>query len=277
MNKKLLALCLSIVLACSIFVACKKNAEQAEQVAVIVTNENGEAVTDENGEFVTEYATPVTDENGKNITEKATNAKGEVVTDDSGNPKTVVVTQGDNKTTAAAKEEQTTLPEDYDEDIPHTTTAPINERKLDEWTFGSGTNVGCIAPNGWNNETVNQVVKVGTDIRVQMCPMNYLKNSGYKTADDYAKFFTQMTAKEEGKPKQLSYSKDVYKDGAAITMLYQYNKVTEDASGYSYGKYHMTYIFQTGDKVRIFFVFGNSEEEARTDISAVIKNTYYRG
>ena len=279
MNQKIIALCLAFVIASSIFVACKKNTEQAEQVAVIVTDENGTAVTDENGEFVTEYATPVTDENGKNVTEKATNAKGEVLTDESGNPKTVVVTEGNNTTAApqAAEEETTKAAGEQDEDIPQTTIAPINERDLDNWTFGNGSNVGCIAPNGWNNETVNQVVKVGTDIRVQMCPMNYLKNSGYKTADDYAKFFMQMAEKEDGKPKKLAYSKNVYKEGTAISMVYQYNKVTEDASGYSYGKFHTTYIYQTGGKVRVFFVFGNTEQEAKTDITSVIQNTYYRG
>ena len=86
-----------------------------------------------------------------------------------------------------------------------------------------------------------------------------------------------MSSVEEGNPKKVSYSKEVYKDGTGIAMLYKSSKVSTDASGYKYGKYHMTYIFQTGDRVRVYFVFGNSEDEAKTSIADVIKNTYYRG
>ena len=273
MNKKILAICLAVISACGIFVGCQKKA--VEKVAVIVTDKNGVAVTDENGEVVTELAVPVTDKNGNNVTEKATNAKGEVITDASGNPKTVIVTEGSKDTTTAPA--STKKAGGKDNEVPYSTTAPENNKKLDEWTFGEGANVGCNAPNGWDNETVNQVVKTGTDIRVQICPVNYLKQAGYKTADDYAKFYEQMAEVEDGKPKKVSYSKEVYEDGTGIAMLYKANKTTTDASGYEYGKYHMTYIFQTGDRVRVYFVFGNTEEEAKTSIADVIKNTYYRG
>ena len=274
MNKKIVAICLSAVIACGIFVGCQKKAP--EKIAVIVTDKNGVAVTDKNGEVVTELAEPVTDEDGNNVTEKATNAAGEVITDASGNPKTVVVTKGSGETTTAAPS-STKKAGDKDNEVPYSTTAPQNNKKLDEWTFGNASKVGCNAPNGWKNETVNQVVKEGTDIRVQICPVNYLKQSGYNTADDYAKFYEDMSYLEEGKPEKVSYSKEVYQDGVGISMLYKSSKVTTDASGYKYGKYHMTYIFQTGDRVRVYFVFGNTEDEARTSIADVITNTYYRG
>ena len=239
MNKKIVAICLSAVIACGIFVGCQKKAP--EKIAVIVTDKNGVAVTDKNGEVVTELAEPVTDEDGNNAPSSTKKAG------------------------------------DKDNEVPYSTTAPQNNKKLDEWTFGNASKVGCNAPNGWKNETVNQVVKEGTDIRVQICPVNYLKQSGYNTADDYAKFYEDMSSLEEGKPEKVSYSKEVYQDGVGISMLYKSSKVTTDASGYKYGKYHMTYIFQTGDRVRVYFVFGNTEDEARTSIADVITNTYYRG
>ena len=275
MNKKILAICLCALIVCGAFVGCKQKA--ADPVSVVVTDEKGNAVTDENGEVVTEMAVPVTDDDGKNVTEKATNAKGEVLTDSSGNPKTVIVTEGNHTTTAQAQTETTKKSSKDDNEVPYSTTAPENNKKLNEWTFGNAAKVGCNAPNGWTNETVNQVVKNGTDIRVQICPVNYLKEAGYKTADDYAKFFEEMSSLEDGNPKRISFSKEVYKDGVGIATIYKTNKVTSDASGYTFGKYHMTYIFQTGERVRVYFVFGNTEEEARTSIADVIKNTYYRG
>ena len=315
MNKKIISVCLSLVIACGIFVGCQKKAP--EKVAVIVTDKNGVAVTDKNGEVVTELAEPVTDEEGNHVTQKATNAAGEVITDASGNPKTVVVTQSESNsngnsdsssvsenaqtgksqqtTTAASPEGATKAGENTNQnttvkaadttktenkkeaEVPYYTTAPQNNKTLDEWTFGNASKVGCNAPNGWKNETVNQVVKEGTDIRVQICPINYLKQSGYNTADDYAKFYEDMSSLEEGNPKKVSYSKEVYKDGVGIALLYKTNKATSDASGYTYGKYHMTYIYETDNRVRVYFVFGNSEEEARTSIADVITNTYYRG
>ena len=273
MNKKILALCLSAVIACGIFAGCKQ--KQADPVSVIVTDKNGVAVTDENGEVVTEIATPVTDKDGKNVTEKATNAKGEVITDKEGNAKTVIVTESSGDTSEKAEGNESSG--SGTGDVPYSTTTPENNKKLEDWTFGKLSKVGCIAPNGWTNESVNQVVKDGTDIRCVMCPVNYLKDSGYKTADDYYKFYEDMAQYEEDKPKKVSYSKEVYKDGTGIEMLYKTNSTDKDAEGHVFGKYHMTYIFQTGDRVRVYFVYGDSEKEARTSIAEVIANTYYRG
>ncbi|MBQ6380076.1 MAG: hypothetical protein IJJ41_00550 [Clostridia bacterium] len=289
MNKRIVAICLCFIIACGIFAGCKKKEGAAKSVAVIVTDKNGAAVTNENGEVVTEIGVPVTDEDGKNVTEKATNAAGEVITDSEGNPKTVVVTEaGSSKTTTATaaktdkatkKGDKTTKKSSGDNsgEVPYSTTTPENNKTLDQWTFGDLTKVGCIAPNGWSNEAVNQVVKNGTDIRAIMCPVNYLKEAGYKNADDYLKFYEEMAEKENSKPKRISYSKDVYSDGVGIELLEKVNKAEKDENGYVFGKYHMTYIFQTGDRVRVYFVYGSSEEEAKTSIADVIANTYYRG
>ena len=274
MNKKIIAVCLCFIVACGIFAGCKK--KEAEKVAVIVTDKNGVAVTDKNGEVVTEMATPVTDKDGKNVTEKATNAKGEVITDAEGNPKTVVVTEAAGKTTTAAEKQQTKKGAGS-ADVPYSTTTPENNKPLDQWDFGNMAKVGCIAPNGWSNESVNQVVKDGTNIRVIMCPVNYLKDNGYKTADDYCKFYEDMVKYEDNKPKKVSYSKEVYADGTGIELLYKTSRAQKDENGYLFEKYHMTYIFQTGDRVRVYFVYGKTEEEARTSIADVIANTYYRG
>ncbi|MBR0415099.1 MAG: hypothetical protein IJI67_08520 [Clostridia bacterium] len=275
MNKKIIAVCLCFIVACGIFAGCKK--KEAEKVAVIVTDKNGAAVTDENGEVVTEMGTPVTDKDGNNVTEKATNAKGEVITDAEGNPKTVVVTEAAGKDTSTTADGKQTKKSGSGSEVPYSTTTPENNKTLDQWDFGQMAKVGCIAPNGWSNELVNQVVKDGTNIRVIMCPVNYLKDNGYKTADDYCKFYEEMTEYEDGKPKKVSYSKEVYADGTGIELLYKAKKAEKDENGYVFEKYHMTYIFQTGDRVRVYFVYGKTEEEARISIADVIANTYYRG
>ena len=281
MNKKILAVCLCFVIACGIFAGCKKKA--AEPVSIIVTDENGVAVTDENGEIVTKIGTPATDKKGNVVTEKATNAKGEVITDADGNPKTVVVTvpesASESSQSASTSQSGTTQKgsESSGDKVPYSTTAPENNKTLDEWTFGNAAKVGCIAPNGWTNETVNQVVKNGTETRVQICPVNYLSGAGYKTADDYAKFIQDVSHGKDSGSKQLSYSKEVYEDGMGIAILYEEKSDNKDDAGYYYGKYHMIYLFQTGDRVRTYFVYGVSEAEARTNIGSVIANTYYRG
>ena len=271
MNKKILALCLCFVVACAIFVGCKKKA--AEPVSILVTDENGVAVTDENGEFVTKMAVPVTDKDGVAVTEKATNAKGEVITDADGNPKYVVATEAESDTSAASTGKNSA---DTGK-VPYSTTAPENNKKLEEWNFGKMANVGINAPNGWSNDTVNMVSKNGTDMRVVANPVNYLKDMGYKTADDYVKFLEQADEMSGIKPKVLSYSKEVYEDGMGIAVLKKVDKDDVDSSGNKLGRYHMIYFFQTGDRVRSFFVYGTSEKEVKASIADVIANTYYRG
>ena len=278
MNKKIIAICLCFVIACGIFVGCTKKA--ADPVSIIVTDENGVAVTDKNGKVVTEMAVPVTDKNGNAVTQKATNSKGEVITDTNGEVKTVIVTepasakQGDSDAQTSTTAKQAVLDK---ETVPYSTTAPENNKTLEEWTFGSLSKVGCNAPNGWNNETVNQLVKEGTDIRVVALPVNFLDYAKYKTADDYAKAFQGVSFGKGSGAKRLSYSKDVYEDGVGIAYLYQLKEETTDSEERRFGKYFMTYIFQTGDRVRVFYVYGTTEEEARTNIADVIANTYYRG
>lgn len=266
MNKKIIAFSLAFVIICGVFVGCKKKA--AQQVSVYVTDESGTPVTDKNGEPITKMAVAQTDKNGNAVTEKATNAKGQVVTDKDGKEQYVVVTEGDGTT---AKQKVTAAAPDK---VPYSTTAPDANKGLDEWTFGNLAKVGCYAPTGWKNVTVNELVKDGTNIRVTINPKNYLSDAGYKSADEYAKFL--MTADKEN-AKQISYQKEVYKDGVGIAYLQKFNKEIDSGSDVKYGKYNMVYIFQTGKDVRVYFVYGDNEKQAKTSIADVIANTYYRG
>lgn len=272
MNKKIIAISLCFVIACGIFAGCRKKA--AEAISVIVTDENGVAVTDENGEIVTEMATPVTDKDGNAVTEKATNSKGEILTDANGDPKTVVVTEAAGGQTTSSNEKVLVAPDK----VPYSTTAPENNKAPEEWTFGDLTTVACNAPNGWKNEAVNQLVQDDTDIRVVVNPINFLSGYGYKTIDDYIKFTLEGPAgseKVKNPNKQLSFKKEVYKDGAAAAILIK-SKNTESTS-FDYGNYHMIYFFQTGNRIRSYYVYSPTEEGAKIDISEIIANTYYRG
>ena len=266
MNKKIIAFSLAFVVLCGIFAGCKK--KNADPVSVYVTDESGMPVTDKNGEPITKIAEVQTDKDGNAVTEKATNAKGQVVTDKNGKEQYVIVTEGDGSTT---KQKATVASPDK---VPYSTTAPDANKTLDEWTFGNLSKVGCYAPTGWKNEAVNQVVKDGTNIRVTINPKNYLSEAGYKNADEYAKFL--MNA-DKDKAKQVSYQKEVYKDGMGIAYLQKFDKVIDNGSGIKYGKYNMIYIFQTGKDVRVYFVYGDNEKQAKTSIADVIANTYYRG
>ena len=273
MNKKILAVCLCFVIACGIFAGCKKKA--ADPISIIVTDENGVAVTDKNGEIVTKKGVPVTDKDGNAVTEKATNSKGEIITDENGDAKTVIVTEPDSKSGEASKS-TTDKAANIGDKVPYSTTAPQNNKTLEEWNFGSNTKVGCNAPNGWKNEAVNQLVKEGTETRVVVCPVNYLESAGYKSADDYLKFIQEVSHGKDSGSKLLNYSKEVYDDGTGISVLYK-EKSDRKEDGYTYGKYVMIYLFQTGDRVRTYFVYGQSEDEAKTSIESIIANTYYRG
>ena len=272
MNKKILAVCLCFVVACAVFAGCKKKA--ADPISIIVTDENGVAVTDKNGEVVTKKGIPVTDKDGNALTEKATNSKGEIITDENGDAKTVIVTEPDSEN--AQTSSTTDSSANIGGKVPYSTTAPQNNKTLEEWNFGSNTNVGCNAPNGWKNEAVNQLVKEGTETRVVVCPVNYLKGTGYETADDYLKFIQQVSHGKDSGSKLLNYSKEVYDDGVGISALYK-EKSDKKEDDYIYGKYVMIYLFQTGDRVRTYFVYGQSEDEAKTSIESIIANTYYRG
>ncbi len=281
MNKKIIAFSLAFVIICGIFVGCKKKA--ADPVSIIVTDDNGKAVTDKNGAIVTKIAIPVTDKDGNALTEKATNSKGQVLTEEDGEEKMVVVTEpnsdsaegsksgkGSNSSKATTQKQGKTVP--APDKVPYSTTAPDANKGIDEWTFGALANVGVNAPKGWTNETVNQLVKDGTNIRVVVNPINYLGNS-VKTADEYAKFLKENDSKGY---KQLSYQKEVYADGAGIAILKKSDKTHDDGMGHTYGKYSMTYIFQTGDKVRVYFVNADNEKDAKISIKDIIANTYYR-
>lgn len=267
MNKKIIAFSLAFVILCGIFVGCKKKA--AEPVSIIVTDDSGKAVTDKNGAVVTEIGIPVTDKDGNAVTEKATNSKGQVLTDKNGDEKMVVVTESNSATTTKKQEKTVAQPDK----VPYSTTAPEANKYIDEWTFGALAKVGCNAPSGWTNETVNQLVKDGTNIRVVICPVNYL-GSSVKNAEEYAKYFRSVN---KDTYTQLSYQKEVYSDGMGIAMLEKAKKDHEDGQGHKFGRYSMTYIFQTGDKIRAYFVTADSEKEAKISIKDIIANTYYRG
>lgn len=270
MNRKIIAFSLACVVICGVFVGCKKKA--ADAVSIIVTDENGKSVTDSKGNVVTVTAIPQTNKDGSPVTQKATNKSGQVITDSKGNDKTVIVTEKSSKTTTS-----TTVKSGETGKVPYSTTAPNATKGLDEWTFGSAATVGCKAPNGWKNETVNQVVKSGTDIRVQINPKNYLSAAGYTSADQYAAFVQKASYGSKSGAQKISYAKEVYSDGEGIAMLYKAKKETDDGLGNKLGKYQMTYIFQTGKDIRIYFVYGSNEKEAKTSIADIIANTYYRG
>ena len=271
MNKKIIAFSLAFVVICGVFIGCKK--KPADPVSVIVTDDNGNAVTDKNGAVVTEIATPVTDKNGNALTEKATNSKGQVLTEQNGDAKTVVVTEpnSNNSGSSASTTKTGGKTSAQPDKVPYSTTAPEANKNSKEWTFGALSNVGCNAPKGWTNETVNQLVKDGTNIRVVVNPVNYLGESA-KNADEYAKFI-----KENDKGyTQLSYQKEVYADGEGIAFLRKASKAYDDGLGHKFGKYSMTYIFQTGEKVRVYFVNADSAKDAKISIKDIIANTYYR-
>lgn len=267
MNKKIIAFSLAFVILCGIFVGCKKKA--ADPVSIIVTDDNGKAVTDKNGAVVTEIGIPVTDKEGNAVTEPATNSKGQVLTEKDGEEKMVVVTEPNSNTTTK-KQEKTVVEPDK---VPYSTTAPEANKYLDEWTFGAIAKVGCNAPKGWTNETVNQLVKNGTNTRVVISPINYL-GSSLKNAEEYAKYFKSVN---KGNYTLLSYQKEVYSDGMGIAMLEKAKKDHTDGQGHKFGKYSMTYFFQTGDKIRTYIVTADSEKEAKTSLKDIIANTYYRG
>lgn len=266
MNKKIIAFSLAFVVLCAVFAGCKKKA--AEPVSIIVTDDSGKAVTDKNGAVVTKIAIPLTDKNGNAVTEKATNSKGQVLTEKDGKEKMVVVTE--SGTTTTKKQANTVISPDK---VPYSTTAPEANKYIDEWTFGAVARVGCNAPSGWTNETVNQLLKNGTNTRVVISPVNYL-GSSLKTAEEYAQYFRSVN---KDKYTQLSYQKEVYSNGMGIAMLEKAKKDFTDAQGHKFGKYSMTYIFQTGDKIRTYFVTADSEKEARVSLKDIIANTYYRG
>ena len=276
MNKKIIAFSLAFVILCGVFVGCKK--KQADPVSIIVTDDNGNAVTDKNGAVVTKVAIPVTDKDGNAVTEKATNSKGQVLTESNGDEKKVVVTEPDSnsksgKNSDSSKTTKTQGKTNAQPDkVPYSTTAPEANKNANEWTFGALSNVGCNAPKGWTNETVNQLVKDGTNIRVVVNPVNYLGTSA-KNADEYAKF---LKANDSEGYKQISYQKEVYADGMGIAILKKSSKAHEDGMGNKFGKYSMTYIFQTGDKVRVYFVNADTEKDVKISIKDIIANTYYR-
>ena len=267
MNKKILAFSLAFVILCGVFVGCKKKA--AEPVSIIVTDDNGKAVTDKNGAVVTEIGIPVTDKDGNAVTEKATNSKGQVLTDKEGNEKMVVVIESDSNATTKNQEKTVAQPDK----VPYSTTAPEANKYINEWTFGDLAKVGCNAPKGWTNETVNQLLKDGTNTRVVISPVNFL-GSSVKNAEEYAKYFRSLN---KDNYTQLSYKKEVYADGMGIAMLEKAKKEFEDAKGNKYGKYSMTYIFQTGDRIRTYFVTGDSQKDVSVSLKDIIANTYYRG
>ena len=274
MNKKILAVCLCFIIACGIFAGCQKKAP--DPISIIVTDENGVAVTDASGEVVTKKAVPATDKKGDVVTEKATNSKGEIITDSNGDPKTVVVTVPENETETST-ETTTAKFSDDDYTVPYSTTMPENNKKLDEWTFGSNARVGCNAPNGWSNENVNQVVKNGTDIRVIMAPINYLKDVGYKSVDDYVSFVKESMSGGDNPGKVVHYTKNVYEEGTAVAMIIKTKSEHSNSFGYKFGRYQMIYFYEANGDVRSFYVYGDSEKEVQLDITDVIANTYYRG
>ncbi len=276
MNRKIVIFSVCAVLICAVLAGCGKNAinspgsasaEKDGKVAVGVTDENGKAVTDKDGNFVTEIAEAVTDKDGNYVTENATDKSGKVLTDENGNPKTVVVTKGNKKSTT---KEQTVNAGNGK--IPYSTTSP--EANVDYngvWNFGSVSNVGINAPNGWTAKTVNELTKDGTSISVSATPKNYLAPS-FTTVQQYADFMLKASYSSESGAKnikRISFAKEVYKNGEAIQMLYRAKREGKT-------KYEMTYIFRSGDDIMVYFVYADTQEEAKVSIADVIANTYYR-
>ena len=103
-------------------------------------------------------------------------------------------------------------------------------------------------------------------------PVNYLGASA-KTVDEYVKFIKEN---DSDSYTQISYRKEVYADGEGVALFRKSKKDHEDGMGNKFGKYSMTYIFRTGDKIRVYFVNADTAKDAKISIKDIIANTYYR-
>lgn len=227
--KGIISVLLILVMICS-FAACtsKGGDEDASEMTVAVTDENGEAVTDENGEVVTQAVEGeiVTDENGKAVTEKVTSKNGETVTNSGGQAVTQYVTKApsSNKTTSAktttkssGKDKTTSKSTTKASDSGSTTTTKKNTTTTTKPADTSRyITITVILPNN-KGKSDTLTISVGNDVVLD----------GEKVTCDGSSFEYKTTEKYSG---SVSIEASLKTSGKSHSVITDKDKITIDLS-----------------------------------------------